>query len=244
MAKQSFLLVRGYTYLFLSTEILFSCCSRHLWYCQLKITETSVIAVLLSCYMERRTFFHIVPRQNSPFVNSPLVTPRRSCSGTFSSSKRECWCSVLLQEGGWLAFLCPHQPPWSAFRWAIIWFHWVIFSNHHLHPAMWRTLLNFLRLTYWLPRMHSHAQGLFGTSETVRGAQVYQSHWYHAGGREGMLMLPYGHSDRFRGHSFTQQTLTEDRVLHQALDIVKMWGGPPGALSLGVETQKFTKFTI
>ena len=57
--------------------------------------------------------------------------------------------------------------------------------------------------------MHSHAQGLFGTSETVRGAQVYQSHWYHAGGREGMLMLPYGHSDRFRGHSFTQQTFVE-----------------------------------
>lgn len=102
--------------------------------------------------------------------------------------------------------------------------------------AMWRTLLNFLRLTYRLPRMQSHAQRLFGTSETVRGAQEYQSHWYHAGGREGMLMLPYGHSDRFRGHSFTQQTLTEDGS-YIRLDIVKMWGPSWSTQSRGGDTK-------
>lgn len=224
MAKQSFLLVRGYTYLFLSTEILFSCCSRHLWYCQLKITEISVIAVLLSCYTERRTFFHIVPRQNSPFVNSPLGTPKEVMLWDILQLQERVLMLCLAAGGRLARFLVSTPTTMKCIQWVIIWFHWVIFSNHHLYPAMWRTLLNFLRLTYRLPRMQSHAQRLFGTLETVRGAQEYQSHWYHAGGREGMLMLPYGHSDRFRGHSFTQQTLTEDRVLHQALDIVKMWG--------------------
>ena len=57
----------------LSTKILFPpCSSRYLLrYCRLKIIETSMIAVPPSLTLvtwSGELFFHIVPRQNSPFV--------------------------------------------------------------------------------------------------------------------------------------------------------------------------------
>lgn len=131
---------------------------------------------------------------------------------------------LCLAAGGRLARFCVHTNHHEVHSMSNMIPLSDLLKSPHLYPAMWRTLLNFLRLTYRLPRMQSHAQRLWHLGNCQRSSRISVTLvpcWRQGGDVDVAPMVTLTGSE---SHSFTQQTLTEDRVLHQALDIVKMWG--------------------
>lgn len=129
---------------------------------------------------------------------------------------------------------CPQMSRVAGTCLSLIWFCQVIFWNRCPYPDMRRILLSFLRTMHLLLRTHSQAWGLFRKCHKSSNISVTLVLCLGEGDVAPLLLWLVAEVI----HSF-------NNYQWRTRSYVRLWidrnvGCPPGALSLGVETQTFT----